>query len=528
MITVEPIKQTELVEFLKSPSSYPDSTKQVEVKETHISTVFLTDHFAYKLKKSVRYDFLDFSTPELRRRACQQEVSLNRRLAVGVYLGVIPICLEDGRLVIDGKGEPVDWLVKMKRLDDAHSLQSLLSTKQLQSSQQAALANRLANFYANLSPKTAKCCEFRRAVSDHIHANRDDLLQRTSGVSHSIEYIHSAQLRFLNVMSDLFDARVCDGRLVDGHGDLKPEHIYFAPNPIVIDCIEFNPEYRHNDVIDELSFLSMECDRLNSHDVGRQIIDAYSQTCQDFPSSQMISFYKCYRACVRAKVAAFRAQQTTGQIQERYLRRLDSYIEFANAYARELGPKLVITVGGLMGTGKSTLAREITERLNAKILQTDVIRREVIPSNERSDSYGTAKYSQDNRERVYDELFKRLPALLSASPTVVLDGTFGQDSLRRAAQNRAKEVSAEWLHLECKCPAQLSIERINNRQAVGNSHSEARAEFYRSQVADYEPPHNGPNTLTIDTSETNVQRVEKAVAFIRSQMENESQHSVVD
>ena len=528
MITAKPRKQSEIIEFLKSTSSYPEGPKKIEVKETHISIVFLTDHFAYKLKKPVRFDFLDFSTPELRRQACEDELNLNRRLASGIYQAVVPLSVEDGHLVLGGQGEPVDWLVKMKRLNDSETLESLLGNKQLADSQTEAIAERLASFFSNLSPMTTKSCEFRRELAAHIDANRSDLIGKALAHLERIQFIHSAQMRFLNVMSETFDARVCDGRVVDGHGDLKPEHIYFSPNPIIIDCVEFNPKYRQNDVIDELSFLAMECDRLDAPAVGSRIIDAYSRASNDFPETELVAFYKSYRACVRAKVAAMRADQTVGKEQSRFLRKLDSYLEFANRYASELGPKMVISVGGLMGTGKSTLVKAISKQLNANFLQTDVIRHEIFPRNGQSCGFDEAKYSPKNRDVVYDEMFKKLPTLLKTSPTVVLDGTFGKESQRQEVKNKAKELDSQWLHLECVCPAQLSIERVKDRLTTGRSNSEARSEFYERQAAGYESPIKAANILTIDTSQSIIEQVAEVISFLRCQLEKTSRLPVAD
>jgi aminoglycoside phosphotransferase family enzyme len=234
----------QLVRSLRNPCAYREKTNAVVLIETHISWVFLTDHFAYKLKKPVRFGFLDFSTDELRRQACENEVKLNRRLAPGVYLGVIPVVktARDG-IAIGREGTPVDWVVQMRRLPVDASLDVLMRDGRILAPAIEQLAKTLSAFYENLPPIMVTVDGFRKSIERHVTANREELIAGTHHLDKTeIQRVHEAQLRILKLAPDLLDDRVRNGRIVEGHGDLRPEHIYFTPSPVIIDCVEFNQE----------------------------------------------------------------------------------------------------------------------------------------------------------------------------------------------------------------------------------------------------------------------------------------------
>ncbi len=251
-----PSRYEDVVRLLRQTSTYPDHPSAVDVLETHISTVFLTDRYVYKLKKPVHYDFVDFSTLAAREHACREELRLNRRLAGDVYLDVLPITEDpSGALHLGKRGREsffdessaadlppdekrlpspfsvVDWVVKMRRLPIENTLDALLRAGRLTERQIEQLAEKLADFYASASPLVVRPVDYRRAIEAHVRANRQELLATAHALPAAVvSRIHSAQLQFLAVAAPLLDARVCDGRIVDGHGDLRPEHICFSPD----------------------------------------------------------------------------------------------------------------------------------------------------------------------------------------------------------------------------------------------------------------------------------------------------------
>ncbi len=507
---------TKAARFLLLPSIHPDNPAHVDVVETHISWVFLTERFAYKLKKPVRFDFLDFSTVELRKHACQQELKLNQRFSPSVYLAVVPITERpDGSLRLGGKGRAIDFVVKMRRLDAKRTLDAVIRRGGLTQDQVDRLAERLARFYVGQAPVMLRTEEYRNYIAHHVSSNLHDLLEFLPDRSDDVKLVSSMQSRYLCVQAERFDDRVCDGRIVDGHGDLRPEHIYVNGEPLVIDCIEFNDEYRRNDIVDDLGFLAMECDRLQAPDVGHRILKAYQELSQDKPSARLIDYYKCYRACVRAKVAALRSAQFQGK--RRQLASVESrhYLELAQEYAGALGPRLMLLVGGLSGSGKSTLAEYIAHALSGELLQTDVIRRSLFAADGKSKDTGHAKYAEQGRAQVYAVMLQQAEQCFIRSGTVVLDGTFSSQSRRQLAASCANRVGACLLQVQCICPREVALQRIAERIQRGNSASEARPELYDSQSKDYEPPLSQFARCDIDTTKTLNVQVSQVLERIR-------------
>ena len=295
-----------------------------------------------------------------------------------------------------------------------------------------------------------------------------------------VSRIHAAQLQFLSLAAPRFDARVGDGRIVEGHGDLRPEHICFEQAPVIFDCIEFDPQLRQLDVADELSFLAMECDRLGASAVGQRVIEIYATRCADRPPPALLSFYKCYRACVRGKVAALRARQLAGAMQTAALDEAREYLRLADDYVADFARPLVLVVSGLMGSGKSTLAAALAETFACPRLATDAVRRELFGATKSPVGYDEGTYRPQNRDRVYEELRARADRLLAERISVVLDGTFLTEALLDRAASLAADTRRGLLVVRCHCPDAVARKRIADRVAAGGDPSEARPELVRS------------------------------------------------
>ncbi len=490
----------------------------VELIETHISWVFLTDRFAYKLKKPVRFGFLDFSTKELRRQACENEVKLNGRLAPGVYLGVVPIVkAAHNELAIGGKGIPVDWVVKMKRLPANAALDVLIREGRIGAPEIEQLAETLSAFYVNLPPVMVTVEDFRRSIERHVTANRIELASDDHHLDKTeIRRVYEAQLRVLKLAPELLDDRVCNGRIVEGHGDLRPEHIYFTPSPVIIDCIEFSQEFRTLDVADELAFLSMECDMLGTTDITRPIFERYAEQSGDHPARQLINFYRLYRACVRAKVCALRAQQLNGEARSSWLVSANKYLELADRYTHTLGPPMLVLVRGLPGTGKSTIAETISEELDVALIQTDVLRQEVFGKTAERIGFNEGRFRPENRQRVYGEMHRQADRLLGNGLSVVLDGTYLTASSRADAARLAERNHAAFLSVHCECPDELALQRIADRALEGNTTSQARPEFFDRQRRAEEDDTPAFSALCVDTSNGIVEPMRNIVQSLRT------------
>lgn len=538
-VNAELDETSRIVAFLQRPDVYPEKTSSVELIETHISWIFLTDDFVYKLKKRVRFDFLDFSTAKLRREACENEVKLNGRLAPGVYLGVVPVVLTvRGHLGLGQRGTAIDWAVKMRRLPAARSMDVLIREGKLSPAAIEQLAKTLADFYDNVPPVTMTVDRYRRNIERHVTANRDELAATTHHLDPTeIRRVYSAQLRILRLAPDVFDERVRNGRIIEGHGDLRPEHIYFNSSPLVIDCIEFNQEFRTLDVVDELAFLAMECDFLGTAGLVDPVFERYFERSGDSPPRQLIEFYRVYRACVRGKVSALRAKQLTAEPRASLLAAAAKYLDLADRYSRMLAPPLLVLVRGLPGTGKSTLARSISEQLGFELLQTDVVRRSLFEPGGDQFEFNQGRYLPKNRLRVYESMHEQAARLLGRGSSVVLDGTYLSASLRRAAADLAKRHHAEFLAIHCQCTDEISKQRIDSRargEAVEwlagprpeseritvpergkPSFSETRSEFFAQQQLAEEPdPPNQPS-FAVDTSSSTVEPMPRVFEAIR-------------
>ena len=489
----------ELVQFLRDPSFYPDCPTRVEVVETHISGVFLTDRYAYKLKKPVKFEFLDFSTIALRYDACLEELRLNRRLSPDVYRDVLPITQRsDGTLQLDGGGRVCDWVVKMRRLPSERALAMLLRERRLKSWDAAMIASSIAAFYAGLPSIAMSPSEHRRRIEKHILANGEALLSALPAQERVIRRLQGLQRRYLCIDSDAFDRRVTHGRLVDGHGDLRPEHI-FAESPLaIIDCIEFSQELRINDVADELAFFAMECERLKGGFLGDITLKAYQRLAGDDIPGRILAFYTAYRATVRAKVTLLRDQQYPGAVASGSLIR--EYIQIGERHASTLGAPSLLLVGGLMGTGKSTLAAAVAHAFGAELLSTDRLRRSLLGLSDVPADFNEGNYTPTLRRWIYEEMLRRASQLLNDGLSVILDGTFLVRALREQAHQHARQAHASSLFVLCTCSRELALSRIEKRAKQNRSDSEARPELYDRQAHGFEEPQSDEPAIAIDTS----------------------------
>jgi len=329
----ERIPTAERVAFLRQPAAYQGGVRSVETRETRMSWVFLAGERVYKLKKPIRDRWLDFTTLAARQRNAHEEVRLNRRLAADVYLGTARLTVENkGALAIDGTGETIDWLVVMRRLPAERMLDRAISAHKVCASEVDRLADLLAEFYRQRAPAT-------RSIDDHIGYFLDQ--QR---VNHAIfadarvelavgQYagILDAIDRFLVDESDLLAKRVRNGHILEGHGDLRAEHICLEATPIIIDCLEFNRELRLVDPFDELADLALECSRLGAEWIGDTLQERCATVLDDRPPQRLLAFYTICRACLRARLALRHLLNPVVRTPGRWLPLAREYLERAES-----------------------------------------------------------------------------------------------------------------------------------------------------------------------------------------------------
>jgi aminoglycoside phosphotransferase family enzyme len=323
------------VAFLKRPESYPERPAAVEPVETHLAWVFLTDRHAFKLKKPVRYPFLDFSTLSARRHDSEEEVRLNRRLAPGVYLGLVALTADrEGGLALEGDGVPVEWLVKMRRLPRARMLDFAVASQTVDDAALHTVAEQLARFYREAAPIAVTPAAYRRRLGDELDANARAIAERRYGLPADVTGRTAATLRrFIEQRAARLDARALAGRIVEGHGDLRPEHVCLGPPVVVIDCVEFSREFRILDPTDELAYLGMECERLGAPSVGPTLLAHYVALTGDDPPEGLIHFYQSARALLRAKLAAWHLDDRTVSYPSQWFNRACAYVALAAQHA---------------------------------------------------------------------------------------------------------------------------------------------------------------------------------------------------
>ncbi len=334
---VAPTLETK-VALLRQPDTYPDKPDHVGTVETHMSWVFLTDRYAYKLKKPVHYDMLDFSTLALRQQDCEEEVRLNRRLAPDVYLGTVPLTVDSsGTMHLGEDGEVVEWLVKMRRLPTERMLDHAIQHGNVDAADIHNVALKLSRFYQKLPPVEVSGEQYRNEFEKTIELNQRELLTPEYELPQGlVRKVHDDQRDFLVRESGLFDSRVAAKKIVEGHGDLRAEHICLEPDPVIIDCLEFYRQFRITDPADELSFLAMECERLGSPIIGTQLFRTYEHVTHDQPPARLISFYKAYRACIRARLAVWHTRDGEKQDWPKWQDRAIEYLRLVETYSAQL------------------------------------------------------------------------------------------------------------------------------------------------------------------------------------------------
>jgi aminoglycoside phosphotransferase family enzyme/predicted kinase len=485
---------------LSNPAFYPHYVKTIEIEETHISKVFLTGDFVYKLKKPVDFGFLDFTTLEKRHHYCEQEVLLNQRLSQDVYLDVVAITLEQSGYALDGTGQPVEYAVKMRQLPRKKTMLELLRRGKLSDDMLQRLLQFLARFYEKAQRGPTIDAMGSQMV---IEGNVEEDFSQTEPFIPSIlnpdkfSRMHDAVRAFLRNNTDLFQRRIETGFICDCHGDLRLGHIYFLdhshfPDDIqIIDCIEFNDRFRYSDVAADLAFLTMDLDFQGFTDVGQTMLTAYAQEAGDPEVFMLLDFYKCYRAHVRCKVECLR--QATGELAARKAKlaveRAQRYFELAYGYAASFSRQTLWIICGLSGSGKSTIAAELANRLNVRVLSSDVTRKQyfgLTPDEPAVVEFGEGIYTRVATAQTYERLLLLAREELFHGNSVILDATFSRRLHRELFRCLAVEMGANVFFAECLCPNAVLRVRLAERQ-TGASISDARLKHLETQRQAFEP-----------------------------------------
>lgn len=328
----------EKVAFLRGPRAYAEGTREVIAIETRTSWVFLAGDIAYKLRKAAQCDAPNFHSLDVRLRICEEEVQLNRRLAPAVYLGTVPLTrTAAGGLAVDGAGEPVDWLVKMRRLPASRMLDNAIRNGTVKTRELKHVSRLLAKFFADAVPVAMPPSEYRRRLAHTVTENRRILADPQWGLPRRLVEDITATLRKMVMgRAPVFDRRVRRGRIREGHGDLRAEHVFLGPKVAIIDCLDFGQDFRIRDSLDELCFLAVDCEVHGSPGAGKVILETCCERLGDEPPANLIAFYKALRAMTQAGMAIRYRLDGTLAIAPQPHRQAEPYLALAGQYARQM------------------------------------------------------------------------------------------------------------------------------------------------------------------------------------------------
>lgn len=499
-----------LVEAMSRPDFYPHRPASVELVQTHISFVFIAGDRVYKVKKAVDFGFLDFTTLEKRKHYCGEELRLNRRLAPEAYLEVAEIGEDESGELRLGTGRAVDYAVVMTKLPLERMLKRLLAEGKVPPEAMDAVAAKVAAFHA--AAETGGRID-RIGGIDTIRFNHDENFEQTAkyiGVTIArdrYDFLKDWVRRFLERERALFEKRVAEHRIRDCHGDLHAEHICLADGIVIFDCIEFNERFRFADVAAEVAFLAMDLDYNGYPGHARAFVDAYVRHSGDGDLRRLLDFYRCYYAYVRGKVTSFRLDDPHigASDREAAARTAARYFDLALSYAARPAKKTLILVAGLMGTGKSVLARALAPLLGAEIVQTDAVRKDMlrIPATEhRYEGFGEGIYSDEVSRRTYARALEIALEKLDTAGAVILDGSYRSRGERSRAFEAARRAGAGAFLVECTCPEAIVEARLRERESDGRDISDGRWEIFQAQKRDFETIDEIPrgSRLVVDTS----------------------------
>jgi len=508
--------QESLVAAMKEERFYPKPPAEVTHRETHISHLFFAGDLVYKIKKAVRYPFLDYSTLARRRFFLNEELRLNRRLAPSVYLGVMPISYDEAGWRLGGWTEPAEYTLVMRRLPEKRMLPFLLETHQVTPKMMQELAEVVANFHA--AAEQVKGTEQSRWPATVAAQWKENLNEVESMIGDSIDSESLAAItnfgaKFLDSQTELLRRRAQGGWIRDVHGDLHCDHVCFAPEGIqIFDCIEFNPKRRFGDLAAEVAFLLMDLSVRGAESMAAPFLQRYRELIDDPELPSILPFYQSYRALVRGKVQALRPEGAATAAR---------YFQYAARLTWQPLQPFVVILCGLTGSGKSTLAGELGRRLGLRVVNSDIVRKrmantsahKIVPLNQ-------GIYAPAITERTYARMAHEAEKEILAGNGVILDATYGQRANREKLVRLAESHGAPWSLIHCFASDEIIQQRLTQRAAQGTDISDGRWEIYFEQKRLCEPISeiSSEARLELNTEASLDQLARSCEKFLRSRL----------
>ncbi len=502
---------------LLQPRAYPHAPRRIEHLETHISHVFLTGPWAYKIKKPLELGFLDFSTLEKRRECCGEELRINRRLAPDLYVDVVPITGSVDQPCVEGDGTAIEYAVKMREFAQAGMLEQVLARGGLTAGLVDAVAQQVADFHASLAPAGSDT-QFGTAESV-VEPARQNFVQllplpaaaedgaRLDALRQWTEAQHTA-------LGELFGRRKEDGFVRECHGDLHLGNMVLVDGRVrIFDAIEFNARLRWIDVINEAAFLGMDLEHRSRRDLAWRFLNAYLQHTGDYAGARVLRYYMVYRALVRAKVAGIRAAQAELPPAQRtaLAAKCRSHIALAHRFATQMRPALIVHYG-LSGSGKTTASQVILEHLGALRVRSDIERKRLhgLAASARTGSgVGTGIYGTEATGATYVRLACAAEDVVRGGCIALIDATFVRRADRDALRALARRLGVPFGIAEFTARPEELRSRVLRRQRESSDASEAGVEVLEHQLRTCEPlsAEERAVTTTFDTERMSVDEI---------------------
>ena len=487
------------------PAAFNHSVSSVELIETHISWLILTDNYVYKLKKPIVLDFLDFGDLERRKFYCDEEIRLNRPWAPDIYLDVVPVSLDNGQARFAGKGTPIDYAVRMRRFDQEMRLDAQLENGKLIAADIQELARNIAARHQGAEAVEKKHRD--RFVAQTKEFIWDNFIALESFIDEvqleSLRKWTEAELKNLDkVLWQRFDT----GFVRDCHGDLHLANLVRLPDGITtFDCIEFNADLRRIDVVCDIAFLIMDLVERKRHDLAAHFLNRYLECTGDYDGVNLLSLYFVYRCLVRAKVAVILSQQreTDGEAAAE-LEVAHRYCDMAQRQIAQRIPLLVV-MSGLSGSGKTWVAEQLMVAMPAVRVRSDIERKRMLGLGEFEDStsaIGQGIYTEQVNRDVYTRLFSLAGKILKSGHNVILDAAFLSAADRAEALHIAKISGYPAAILEVRAPHEVMRERIQLRASRAQDASEAGLDVLDHQLDTAEPLTDQEKELAITIDNT--------------------------
>ncbi len=516
---------------LLDQAAYPHACRPIELIETHISWVLLTGDFVYKLKKPVKFAFLDFSTPKLREHFCHEELRCNRAFAPALYLAVVPVIRHaDGTLRMGGTAgaddEVVEWAVQMRQFDPAAQLDRLLEHGTVTTAMLAAFGTELARLHADLPQLQGADDQLETRTLRPVHDNFTEIAATGLQQAHaqSLADVQQASTALEQHLLPLLNKRLRNGYVRECHGDLHLSNLALIDNTVTaFDCLEFNPMLRWIDTLSDVAFLFMDCSERRRDDLAYAFLNGYLNESGDYQGAALLSYFAAYRSLVRSKVAALRWEQTHDTATEQ---RCVRHVEWALALLSRPVGRLVLMCG-LSGAGKSYAARQLALLLPAIHLRSDVARKTLAgldPLARTESAVGEGLYDTHTSAAVFDYLQDVTADLLRNGDTVIVDATFIERQRRQAFLALAAKAGATAHIVLCQAPLAVLRERIGKRATGGQDPSEANLAVLEAQLAKFEPPGEDEPVLQLSTEGP----LEPALAALVSQLPSHQKERVSD